>query len=155
MPSIRQQILTYVETQLATLLQTTGGTLESGKVLELKHKGDLLAVAAQKPALHYLLGDEDARELEIDNQGCTMAVPLTFKIDTADYLNLPATTETLVAAVQTLIETDRTFGGLLSEVLKYAGRVDFLHNPTAPDGGAILTYLAQYRRKHALPSTSY
>ena len=156
MPSIRQQIATYIEATLAAaVLQTSGATVTAGKVMELEHKASLLAECRQWPSLHFALGDESARETEIDNQGCTMVCPLELKITAANYLDLPADVETITAAVQDALEADRTFGGLLSEVLKYAGRQEFLVSTTAPEGGTVITYLIQYRRKHGASSTNY
>ena len=156
MSSIRQQIADYVLTTLtAAVLQGSGSTLTAGKVIELKHKASILAVAAQKPALHFALGDETALEQEIDTQGCAMVCPLDLKIETKDYLDLPATVEVIAAAVQDAIEADRTFGGLLSNALKYDGRQEFLTSATAPDGGTVLNYRIQYRRQHGAASTSY
>lgn len=155
MPSIRQQIATYVsDTLTAAVLQTSGSTVTAGKVIELKHKASILAVAAQKPALHFALGDETAGEV-IDNQGCTLTCPLDLKIVTADYLDLPATVEVIAAAVQDAIEADRTFGGLLCDVLRYDGRQEFLETAAAPDGGTVLSYRIQYRRKHGDTDGAY
>ncbi len=51
MPSIRQQIADFVSTTLtAAVLQTSGSNLTADKVVELKHKASILAVAAQKPS---------------------------------------------------------------------------------------------------------
>lgn len=156
MPSIRQQIATYVEATLAAaVLQTSGSTLTAGKVLELEHKASILAECKQWPSLHFALGDESARETELDNRGITMVCPLDLKLTAANYLDLPADVEAIVAAVQDALEADRTFGGLLSEVAKYAGRQEFMDSATAPIGGTVLTYLLQYRRLHGAASTNY
>lgn len=155
MPSIRQQIADFVSTTLtAAVLQTSGSTVTAGKVLELKHKGSVLAVAAQKPALHFALGNEVALE-GVDNQGCTLVCPLDLKIVTADYLDLPTTAEVIAAAVQDALEADRTFSGLLCEVLRYEGRQEFFESATAPDGGTVLNYRIQYRRKHGDTDGAY
>lgn len=154
MSSIRQQIADYVATALAELLYTGSSPVPSGQILELAHKGSLLATAAQWPAVHYALGDESARETEIDMQGVTLVMPLEIKIETTDYLGLPATVETLAMAVQDKIEASRTFNGLLI-LCKYAGRQEFLVNATAPNGGTVLTYLLEYRRKHGDADTGY
>lgn len=144
MSSIKNQIMTRVGVLLATVASAR----------EVKRTKDIFLGADKLPALHYVDGPERVTEQGEDTQGFTMQFTLFIQATVEDARDPHGTKDTLVAAIQTAIEADRTLNSLANWV-RYQGESPFVLEQTKPVVGSVVEYLIEYRRKVALPNTNY
>lgn len=149
--SIKQKIIARVFALCEPLKTTVTPPFRA-----IERTRSLFLLAAVKPALHVVIGDEN--KIEEDVFGYTMEFPIAFKVIVEDARSVEDVSDAAVAFLQTKIEGDPQLNGgsgALANSVKYDGELPFTEEVTKPAGGAVVMYVVQYRRKIAQPEQNY
>ena len=145
--AVKQQII-------ARLMQLAESLKTAGTVREIKRATSLYLLVKTVPSLHVVIGAEDTLEGEEDARGYACEFDVFFKFTVEHGSDPYGACDDLVAAAQTLLETDLQLGQLV-RWMRYRSDDPFTSDETAPRGGTVLTYRVQYRRQRGKPEAAY
>ena len=145
MNTIKQQCVVRILELLDELVVT--GTLRKAA-----RRSHVLFLETVLPAAHLVIGDESL--IGEDHVGYTMQFPADIKLMFKTGGEAFAAAEELVGEVQAKIESDLQLNALANSIT-YQGDAPFTNDINAADGGTVVSYLVQYRRKRADPEGNY
>lgn len=138
---------------LDTLVSSINPT-PPGKVRGVSREMDPLKVTSSLPWLMVYDGDEYEVGDGASDRGRTYRFPLMIKILLADPRNLAEAKDLLVPEVQRVMESDLQLNGL-ADTVEGGTETPYLSEVHKPEGGALVGYEIQYRRKYGDPYTTY
>lgn len=150
MASIKQQII-------ARLLDLAMPLKASAGFRKIERKRTLFLREDVKPAIHLVVGDETV--MSEDERGYTMQFPAMFKVLVSDTRATEDASDKAVAYLQEAIEADPQLNGggnkALANKATYDGELPFTEEELKPDGGAVVSYVIEYRRYRGDVDQSY
>lgn len=150
--SIKKQILARILAALTAEILSQTNPTPVGKVRQVKREMDLLKWSEALPALMLYDGDEEI--VSEDDTGVTLQFPIMLKLCWSDHRDLSTKKDELVPEIQRVMESDQQLAGLVNWI-KGGEEEPFLNEIGKPEGGALVHYLVEYRRRRGNPYQSY
>jgi hypothetical protein len=126
----------------------------AGTVREVQRVTTPFLLATILPSIHLVIGPEENKTEEEELRGYVCEFPVMIKVTVEDARDPYGKAEEIIGPIQSAIEADLQLSGLAVKIL-YLGDDPFTNELNKPVGGNMVSYLVQYRRQRALPSTQY
>lgn len=138
---------------ISRVMELLGELKTAGTVRELERKTTPWLLASVLPSIHVVIGPEDNQTDEEELRGyvCEFIVMIKVTVEAKDPY---AAADEIIGPIQTAIESDPQLQGLAVKIL-YQGDEPFTNDVNSPKGGNMVSYLVQYRRQRANPSSQY
>jgi len=124
-----------------------------GKVRVIERTSALGLLAAVRPALHLVDGDED--QIGEDERGYTLQFPIAFEVIFEELRDPHGTADELLAWIQEKIESDLQLSGLANAITYVGGQKFIMENVEPKQGHSTALYNVEYRRERKKPDVSY
>jgi hypothetical protein len=149
--SIKKRILARIVSNLSAMVSPNSPT-PAGKVRQVTREMDLMKNTEHLPSLMLYDGEEEI--MEEDERGITLQFPVAIKLNWTDPRDLARMKEELVPEVQRIMESDLQLNGLANWV-KGGAENPFINEVGKPNGGVMIIYIVEYRRRRGDPYTTY